>query len=446
MKKKIYLAAAGVLFAVLLLGAPLAWAGERAGLWHVRDIGNEKTAVSHYEGTPLDGALNALAGIKGSLSDLYTNYMPNYYGTVLAWGRVRDALNAPTAALYRAAKASAARPAPETAPPDPGTPQTESPPYDPDRVASVYSTLLAENQYNRVYQIDVTFEDGEEASFLDAVVNLSDDEKAARVRAQAAEVNRLADANPNVNFYLLLPMRLQEAEYFGDLVAGEESTYQYMEEFLSLLSGNVTAEVWDVGSVRDRMERIYLTDHHWNAYGSYLAFRQICGMIRPEHTPVELGTPIDFPKSRFYGSYARTGMTPDLWDVFRVYDYDLGPYTCPGWDFESRVASFSAVEYTTMDHSLYEEFFPRMANVRYPENETGRNLMVLSDSYAEILVQLLGSAFDKTYYFYNNTYPGMPYNQFIDRYKITDVLLVEFSERMLFNLRNDCFLDQIIVK
>ena len=159
------------------------------------------------------------------------------------------------------------------------------------------------------------------------------------------------------------------------------------------------------------------------------------------------GTPIDFPKSREYGSYARSARTMDLWDIFRVYDYDMGPYYCSqrSWSFKANVKLFQAVEYTTMDHSMYGEFFPRMSTIKYPNNHTGRNLLVFGDSFMQIAAQLYGSAFDNVIIFYYNNMAGVKYNEIIKQYKITDVLVTQFSERLLFNLRDDNHLGEIVI-
>ena len=60
---------------------------------------------------------------------------------------------------------------------------------------------------------------------------------------------------------------MQDTDYFEDIIPGEESTKEYADLFLSLLGDNITSWKWDIGTVRDRTERVYLTDHHWTVYG-----------------------------------------------------------------------------------------------------------------------------------------------------------------------------------
>jgi hypothetical protein len=463
MNRKLYLAALGLLFIVLLFGAPFMKAASDAGVLEVRDLGNMGEEVEYYDGTPVDGALNALVRLKKSLTDVYTDCMPGYYETVFAYGKARDTLNAPTAALYADMRANAGK-KPQEAPqqtdtlsadsPDPEAAGTELPEEtEPEAVAdprnevvSVSSTLLKTTGTHRYYRIEAEFGDGFKTSFLDTAVVLTDKSKESRVKMQAKKLNKIAAADPDVNFYFMLFTRMQDTDYYEDVIVGEESTEKYADLFLSLLDERITAQKWEIGTLRDRVERVYLTDHHWSTYGSYLGFCQLCKMICPDHEPVALGEAIDFPESRFYGSAARTCQTLDLWDPFVVYDYDLGKYKCsPSWRFNQQVKKLSKEKYVTPDVNIYAVFFPEVYVVEYPENNTGRNLLVIGDSYTQGFVELLGSAFDTTVAFYYTHYAGMNYREVIREYGITDVLFEQFSDRILFDLYGDDQLSAIVL-
>lgn len=462
MNRKLYLAALGLIFIVLLFGAPFMKAGTEAGVLEVRDLGNMGEEAEFYDGTPFDGILNGLVRMKQSLTGLYTDYMPGYYETVFAYGKARDTLNAPTSALYADMRGKVRQPDPASVetlsnqpPPDAGTPTDTNlpaesepePAVDPrDQIVSVSSSLLKTTGTHRYYRIDAAFGDGFETSFLDTAVILTDKAKESRVTMQAKKLNRIAAADPDVNFYFMLLTRMQDTDYYEDVIVGEESTEKYADLFLSLLDEGITAQKWELGTLRDRIERVYLTDHHWSTYGSYLGFCQLCGMICPDHEPVALGEPIDFPETRFYGSAARTCQTLDLWDPFRVYDCDLGTYKCsPVWKFDRQVKFLAKQKYVTPDVNVYAVFFPEVYVVEYPENNTGRNLLVIGDSYTQGFVELLGSAFDTTVAYYYTHYAGMNYRDVIREYGITDVLFEQFSDRILFDIYGDCRLSSIVL-
>ena len=461
MNRKPYLAVLGLLFIILLCGAPFMKAASDAGLLKIRDLGTMGEEARFYSGTPADGALNTLVSLKKSLTDLYADCMPGYYETVLAYGKARDTLNEPTASLYAAMRADAAKkPAEEPAPSgvdtlsggegeDAELPETAAPepPVDPrDQIVSVSSRLLTTTGTHRYYRIDAEFGDGYKTTFLDTAVDLTDKAKEARVTLQAKKLNRIAEADPDVNFYFMLLTRMQDTDYYEDVIVGEESTEKYADLFLSLLDERITAQKWDIGTLRDRTERVYLTDHHWSTYGSWLGFCQLCGMICPDHEPVALGERIEIPETRFYGSAARTCATADLWDPFVVYDCDLGKYKCsPAWRFNQQVKKLTKRKFTTMDVNVYAEFFPEVYVVNYPENHTGRNLLVIGDSYTQGFVELLGSAFDTTVAQYYTHYSGMNYRSVIEEYGITDVLFQQFSDRIMFDIYGDDRLSAIVL-
>ena len=472
MNRKLYLAVLGLLFIFLLCGAPFMKAASDAGIFKVRDLGNRGEEAEYYEGMPEDGALNSLVRLKKSLTDLYTDCMPGYYETVFAYGKASDTLNAPLSALYADLRANTGKkpeeePVPSAvdtlssgdgsptdpdmpeadAPEEPAEPEEPEPPVDPrDEVVSVTSKFLLSDGTHRYYRIDAEFGDGFKTSFLDTAVELTDKSKEARVKMQAKKLNRIAETVPEVNFYFMLLTRMQDTDYFEDVIVGEESTEKYADMFLSLLDERITAQKWDLGTLRDRTERVYLTDHHWSTYGSWLGFCQLCEMICPEHEPVALGERLEFPDNRFYGSAARVCRTLDLWDPFPVYDYDLGTYKCsPVWKFTRQVGIISKRPHASIDENLYAVFFPEVYVVNYPDNHTGRNLLVIGDSYTQGFVELLGSAFDTTVAQYYTHYAGMNYRDVIEEYGITDVLFQQFSDRILFDLYGDDRLSSIVL-
>ena len=129
-----------------------------------------------------------------------------------------------------------------------------------------------------------------------------------------------------------------------------------------------------------------------------------------------------------------------------MYDCDLGTYKCsPIWKFDRQVKYLAKQKYVTPDVNVYAVFFPEVYTVEYPENRTGRNLLVIGDSYTQGFVELLGSAFDTTVAYYYTHYAGMNYREVIEEYNITDVLFEQFSDRILFDLYGDDKLSSIVL-
>ena len=73
------------------------------------------------------------------------------------------------------------------------------------------------------------------------------------------------------------------------------------------------------------------------------------------------------------------------------------------------------------------------------KNSTGRNVLVLTDSYSRGISELLGSNFDETHIFdYRRIHEIGNLRQFIARHKITDVLFMQYSLKGgIFDNQND---------
>ena len=139
-----------------------------------------------------------------------------------------------------------------------------------------------------------------------------------------------------------------------------------------------------------------------------------------------------------------------IYDTFAVALYPLPPHTVVREDN----VGYGGTE--TLDESLrryesgqYErsESYPHYISyqmicrqVDYPENKTGRNLLIIGDSYSPPLHEVLASYFDHTYIRYVDSNDGLSdttYEDLIKEYGITDVLLLEMSDRVIYDYYGD---------
>jgi len=264
---------------------------------------------------------------------------------------------------------------------------------------------------------------------------------AKNMLVEQAHINRIAAANKNVNFFVYLATRMQDTAYYTEIVPTEPSTYDIFLDFINGLSGDVAGVGWlDISTFEKRMELCFKTDHHWNALGAYQAYTDVITMINK--TVPEIGEPlplkglIEFPNVESRGSgAARTG-TPVYYDNFAVMDIDLpaqhptervrsklNEYKNGRWDIDR----LGKNDYT----GHYENFYDTPGIITYPENNTGRRLLILGDSYIYWVSWLIGANFDKTFVHYTLWEQDLDYNKFISDNDITDVLLLQYSARTL---------------
>ena len=68
---------------------------------------------------------------------------------------------------------------------------------------------------------------------------------------------------------------------------------------------------------------------------------------------------------------------------------------------------------------------------------------MIGDSFAQGIAEPLASNFDKAYVFYFSTYKYLDYEKIIRDKNITDVIVLQSAERLMFDAWHDCDFDTI---
>ena len=94
--------------------------------------------------------------------------------------------------------------------------------------------------------------------------------------------------------------------------------------------------------------------------------------------------------------------------------------------------------------SHYDVFYPFYGKIEFEENETGRNLLLIGDSFSKAVAEPLASHFDKTVL--RSAVDGSDFQIGITlkRNKITDVVILLYTDRMMYDLYGDLRLDRIL--
>ncbi len=449
MRTKHYIITFFIFLTILMVYAPAAKILEFYGITEPVNLGNTVLPEHTYSDFPGAEILNKAEQLKADINNIYLNYMPLYSSIIYSSSEISDSLNAPIYKLYEKSRT-----------PNPVSDKTdtavlentenennaevssESETSENSNEISVSSRFLRQSDTHRYYLIEATLENGEKVSFLDTALVADDKVLRNKLKSQLKQINRIATANDDVNFYFFMESRFQDMEIFETCVPDEKSTHSYFEEFLNGLDERVKYEYIDINSIEDRIEKIFLTDHHWTAYGSYDGYCQIINMMREDSPeiiePRPIGIPVNFENSRFYGSYSRGASYSKCYDEFIAYDYQLPEYrSFPEYKFDTYRKLFEKESYNSPSYDLYSMFYPQVHRYKYPENNTGRNLLIIGDSFAQGFSSLIASSFDTTYIYYCNTYPGIDYNKVIESYDITDVLFMQFSDRIMFDTYRD---------
>jgi hypothetical protein len=315
-------------------------------------------------------------------------------------------------------------------------------------ILSYRTEYVGSGPRDRYYKITLNLTDGTTVEFIEAVGILTEEQKNIRVQSQIASINRLIQANKDVNVCVYAAVNMEYTAFFEKYIPDEKSSKKHLDIFLAGIDKSAQVGYINYSGVLDRVGRCYLTDHHWSTSGSYASYCDIIDLLRiksPEILPPrEKGKEIIINPCKFYGSYARTLAYSQLWDDFVVLDYSLPPHTSiPEYDFYKQIDYIKSKNFNSMNSNVYAEFFPEIHKISYPENKTSRNLLIIGDSYTQGFAELIASSFDNTHCFYFGTYQTLSYNQFIQDNNITDVLIMQFGSRIIFNGTDDYFLDLI---
>ena len=339
MHNKTFIKVCSAILITLAIFPPIKYALVAFNIIGFTDLGNYMITDNDHGDGVLADILDSIDKLKSATEEIYTNYLPFYSDVISTVSSVKLALNSP---FSRALSRAAADNENEAAETDvlANVIVTEASTAEPEIEQNggtatyileegrhrIYSVVLDEPVVNSVTGDAVT-------KFLDRAILISDDELERRVKLQAEQVNRIAAINKDVNFYVYLGTRFQECEEYDNYMTGEHNVKAQRDEFLSLLDKNIKYDYLKIDSIQDRVDKIYLTDHHWTPYGAHCGYTDIINMMA-EDTP-EIGEPLGLGEYVFidncsyYGSTARAaGLFNFAKDSFYFYRYsELTEYT-----------------------------------------------------------------------------------------------------------------------
>lgn len=412
-----------------------------AGAIKIADIGNYKDPAKVYEDTTvLNKALNKIEEGKAALENIYTNYIPGYSSIVININSLSSDLH--FSFVESMMKSADSVKKPETNPETDGDTETvEETTAAPIEYSAVY--LGEGDGVHKYYAIYPT-------EFIDTALSWDIDRLESNMFEQIDHVNRIIAANTGVNFYLYVGKRMQDAEYYPEIVKGEISTAPQFNYFMESIEGTKGKGYLNVDTIEARLTNVFKTDHHWSAMGAYSGYTDIINMISavtPEiSSPIQLKGLITFPDVQLRGSASRISSFHRFYEEFSVMDVDIpeGEQGARMHDSYDKYISGNFNKERFADH--YELYYNKPNPIKYPSNTTGRNLLIIGDSYTWWSSWLIAANFDATYLYYPWDRKKLNYNKFIEENGITNVLLMQFSDRIIFNIYNDCPLKNIITE
>ena len=466
MRDKIFISFICAVTLIVMIYAPFLKAIENAGIAQTEQMGNVIEPAKIYEDDNFAAdILNKIEEAKAAAQDTYINYLPFYANVVTSVRNMKvNANQGINDMLSSAATQTAGTKTIE--PSDTGMISTDDieadainnpAPEEERRIVSHSAKYLTNTGGTNVYAIDAEYSDGEQVSLITLALSTSPSSWEKRMRNEAKLVNSIAEVceELGVNTYYYACSRLQDGEFFADYIPGEVSLNPLVDDFFLLLNPSVKSGRLKVDTIEESIQKLFLTDHHWNAYGMYESYRDIINLMR-EDTPAipeprEIGTLHEIPDASFHGTNARMAGYYEVTDTFYFYDYDLPEHTLVAsntYDFSKRRDAYLSGNFEqslSADH--YVNFYPYSEYLKYPTNSTSRNVLILADSYSRGISELLSSNFDETFIFdYRRINQIKNLKSYIDKNNITDVLFMQYSLRGIFDNQADNTLGSIDLK
>ena len=281
MRDKIYIIIISSIFITLMIGCPSIYLLSKLGITTLPENKNIKLPERVYtESDFLAPVLNSIERGKANLENIYSNGLPAYENitrfmldnersmreflleTLYSFESAENANNTNILENTKEIETTIADNAP-----------TET--TEPEKPKIQYKAkLIGTEDFNKAWaftEIDKPYSEG----WTDKTLRASEEELHRRVETQLGHVNRIANANHDVNFYVYVCTRFQETEVFGEIIKDirvmqdEISTKPFMDEFFAGL--DMTAvnayDYFKVDTLEERLERIYKTDHHESPRG-----------------------------------------------------------------------------------------------------------------------------------------------------------------------------------
>lgn len=259
-------------------------------------------------------------------------------------------------------------------------------------------------------------------------------ERLATIEGNIKKIKEMESGYPNLDFYVYLPLFLNDYPYFD--VTGTSANYIGL--FKNARFNHFASLKYD--SLEEALKSYYLTDHHWNHFGSQRGYEDIIRLIYGDSVqPRQPLQVVDFNDVVFYGYMARRiNYSIPIYDTISKNIYDLPkmsvyyngvPQAQYGRLDEYLEHRFNTEKGTDHYATLYH---PREPEVVFEQNnESLDNILIFADSYSNINKDVIAAHFHKTIFIspglFKDKYGTLTrevFEKYIADHKITKVLFM----------------------
>lgn len=249
-------------------------------------------------------------------------------------------------------------------------------------------------------------------------------------RAYANSINAYAEQFESVKIHsLLVPTQIEfvDNEQYKSMSVSQRETINTTNSFFDDRIN--TIDVYDVLESHNDEYIYFRTDHHWTQRGAYYAFTVVAdelGEKAPLISDYKMELANDYLGSLYNVTLSKeVAKTPDDIEVF----YPLTEHTFKGTQQAIKYNEGNVIVAKWLDEK--EKYAAFMGGDQplveiETKSKTGKNLLVLKDSYANALVPFFVDIADRIIVVDPRMYDGNV-KSLVERYEITDILFVNYA-------------------
>lgn len=253
------------------------------------------------------------------------------------------------------------------------------------------------------------------------------------INRKIENLEEIMQAHPQINYYIYYIDSIHYSsfhpatEYFP--LADNRQGFEY---FLENKPERLVVIQSKLNSFDDYRQFFFVTDHHWNAKGSWAAYESLYPVLK-EHFPdispklVNKGF-VTLPDVKFCGSHTIATLVKCYPDSFFFPDVELQRYstTINGRpQLYGNMEKMIAGELPKSTYGIYGEFWGRdYATVGFQfENTSTRNLMIIGDSFTNSISRYVAAHYHNTYDIDLRQLKDYSFSELIVQYDISDVII-----------------------
>ena len=240
-------------------------------------------------------------------------------------------------------------------------------------------------------------------------------------------INFYNDLSKRVETYIYLPSRYEFQE-FND-VYSLRNMFEIKEDFISRLD-NIKVRELQVKDKEEYQHLFYRTDHHWNSYGAYQGYLDICDAMNlncKSYDIVETDV-------TYHGSIGKMVADKKINDKFMYINDDMEiAATVEGAKPDANFKPRKIKENKGVFYDEYVGYYNGLYSEVIYNGKGEDNLLILGDSYAWQIDYLIANEFNKTYVLNPKYVEKMDIYEYIKEHNITKVLVLMETQTIIFD-------------